>query len=158
LGKDCRTCPNGCVSAPPGICAKIKPEYLVWHGLSAFVNPEFLIPYHIKGYFSMATSSGRVIEFLKTFYICTSWIPSALFIASLYSSEEGLGALAYVFGFLLFPTFLILVIVGFCLLVHSNNRGQSLTGLFWGLFASLGYLWIKIFFAAFTYLINFFVL
>jgi hypothetical protein len=42
-----------------------------------------------------------------------------------------------------------LVIVGFCLLVHSNNRGQSLTGLFWGLFASLGYFWSAMIFLVF---------
>jgi len=104
----------------------------------------------------MATSSGRVIEFLKTFYIRTSWIPSVVYLVALeYPFDEVYHSWVFFVAALMYPAFLILVIVGFCLLVHSNNRGQSLTGLFWGLFASLGFFWIKIFFAAFMALKNF---
>jgi len=44
--------------------------------------------------------------------------------------------------FLLTALSFFLLIVGFCLLVYSNNRNQKLAGLLWAMFASTGMFWV----------------
>lgn len=79
---------------------------LVVAGLSAFVNPDIKIPCQLKDYFPMATTSGRAIEFVKTFYIYTSWIPSVVYLVALkYPFDEVYHSWVFFVVFLMSLTF-----------------------------------------------------
>lgn len=70
-----------------------------------------------------------------------SWAPLAIFFGARFFSTE---LVRDIFGKLMLLAYLsyLMLIVGFCLLVHSNNRRQKLSGLLLAMFMYTSWFWV----------------
>jgi uncharacterized membrane protein len=80
------------------------------------------------------------MEFFKKVYIGTSWAPLAIFLGVRFFSSD---LVHDKFGNLMLLAYLsyLMLIVGFCLLVHSNNRKQKLSGILLAMFMWASWFW-----------------
>jgi len=80
------------------------------------------------------------MNYLKNAYIGFCWAHPTSFLVVYFFWGIGHNQMGIVF-LLTFLSFFLLI-VGFCLLVYSNNRNQKLAGLLWAMFASISMFWI----------------